>query len=366
MRNFTKLSAVLVMLFAVPSVFAQDAPVAEAETAQPTATQPKTTELYAAPDFEDVRARTVEWVAARGLTDAALIDRIGQLWAVGEDDVTDARLALDKVVQTFALADPQTKKFLDACALIQPPLLPPEADVLDKSDPGDFYTANLRLHYARYLVQRKMYDEALEQFEQIDPKATVDPATCLFYRAVCEHELLRKEAGLATIEKLLKNTENVPVTYSTVATLMQHDLEALNEKTLDSIARQMRDSERRLELARSGPRVQKVQDEIIAELDELIKKLEEQGGGGGGGDGSGNNPSNQSNSPANDSRVKGSTAPGEVDEKKFKNEGGWGNLPEKEQARAKNLIGREFPSHYRQAVEEYFKKLANRRANSGR
>ena len=88
----------------------------------------------------------------------------------------------------------------------------------------------------------------MHQFEQIDPKATVDPASCLFYRAVCEHELLRKDAGLATIEKLLKNTENVPVAYSTVATLMQHDLEALNEKTLDSIARQMRDSERRRDL----------------------------------------------------------------------------------------------------------------------
>ena len=361
-RNFS--TAALAMVLAASPAFAQDAPVAE-PAAKPAPAKPKIVELYAAPHFNDVRSRAIEWVASRGISDAALLDRIGRLWAVGEDEVTDARFALDKVIETFALADPEAKKFLDACAHIAAPLVPPEADLLDKSDPGDFDTANLRLHYARYLAQRKMYDEALEQFEQIDPKATVDPASCLFYRAVCEHELLRKEAGLATIEKLLKNTENVPVAYSTVATLMQADLEALSEKTLDSIARQMRDSERRLELARSGPRVQKVQDEIIAELDELIKKLEEQGGGGGGG-GDGQSNSNQSSAPANDSQVKGNTAPGEVDKKNFKNEAGWGDLPEKDQAKAKNLIGREFPAHYRQAVEEYFKKLANRRANSGR
>ena len=62
--------------------------------------------------------------------------------------------------------------------------------------------------------------------------------------------------------------------------------------------------------------------------------------------------------------MKGATAPGDVDKKKLSNRAGWGALPPKEEARAKNLINRNFPSHYRQAVEEYFKKLASRRANT--
>ena len=56
------------------------------------------------------------------------------------------------------------------------------------------------------------------------------------------------------------------------------------------------------------------------------------------------------------------TAPGETDKKKFSKEGQWGDMPDKQQAEAKNLINRNFPSHYRQAIETYFKKLANRTA----
>ena len=59
--------------------------------------------------------------------------------------------------------------------------------------------------------------------------------------------------------------------------------------------------------------------------------------------------------------MKGSTAPGEADSKSYPKQGKWGDLPPKEEAKAKQLIGREFPSHYRQAVEEYFKKIAERK-----
>ena len=74
------------------------------------------------------------------------------------------------------------------------------------------------------------------------------------------------------------------------------------------------------------------------------------------------NPSNlPSGSPAPDSIVKGAKAPGNVDRKNLKREAGWGALPPKEEARAKNLLNRNFPAHYRRAVEEYLKKIAGRR-----
>ena len=38
----------------------------------------------------------------------------------------------------------------------------------------------------------------------------------------------------------------------------------------------MQDSERRLDLGRGGQRVQKVQEEIVESLNEIIKKLEQQ------------------------------------------------------------------------------------------
>jgi hypothetical protein len=38
---------------------------------------------------------------------------------------------------------------------------------------------------------------------------------------------------------------------------------------------------------------------------------------------------------------------------------GWGNLPPHERDEALQQIGREFPAHYREAIEQYFKRLAS-------
>jgi hypothetical protein len=208
-----------------------------------------------------------------------------------------------------------------------------------------------------------MYDESLDLFVQIEPQHVVDPAGCLFYKSVCEHSLLLKDDGLKTIAALLTSTEDVPVRYATVAELMQADLESLREKSLDEVARQMRDVERRLALGRPGEETQRVEERIITTLDEIIEKIEQQQGGGGG-SGQGNPRGNQSSNPANDSYVGGATAPGEVDKEDIGRKDGWGDLPEKAQASAKELLDQQFPFHYRQAVEEYLKRIAQRAAPS--
>ncbi|OYW21514.1 MAG: hypothetical protein B7Z55_05715, partial [Planctomycetales bacterium 12-60-4] len=210
-------------------------------------------------------------------------------------------------------------------------------------------------------AEQRMYDEALTQLSAVNLEQAIDPATVLFYRAVASHEILEIPQAISALDVLQNQTAQVPVRYTTIAELMRDELEGLETQSLGEVARLMHDSERRLDLGRTGERVQGVQDRIVSTLDELIKKLEAQQGGGGGGGGSSNN-SNQSDAGADDSRVKGATAPGETDDKKFKKEGKWGDLPEKQQAEAKNLINRDFPSHYRQAIETYFRKLAGRPA----
>lgn len=344
----------------------EDAP--EEKTPVPAAKKPeraKGTDLYAPPSAEDARAQVIEAVAARGVKDKAVLEQVAKIWTFGEDEPA-ARLLLDKVVATYALIDPKADAFVKSCTLLEAPLIAPEPEFLKEVPADDFFARHLKLYYGRYLTERRMYDEGLSTLAGLDAKKLIDPAICFFFRAVCEHQLLKKDEALASVKTLLKNTEAVPASYVTVATLMQYELEGLNEKTLGHIARKMTDSERRLDLGRAGERVQKVQTEIIADLDELIEKLEQQGGGGGGGGGDGKNKSNQSSNPANDSQVKGQTGKGDVDKKPQGKEGGWGNLGEKEQTKAKNLIGRNFPSHYRQAIEEYFKKQATRPAGAGK
>ncbi|MEX0717084.1 MAG: hypothetical protein WD066_10865 [Planctomycetaceae bacterium] len=325
--------------------------------------------VNAPPAVDEVRAQTIRWVATQRPA-AETTRTVGEMWGELPADLSPRDL-LDRVIATFAAVDPETKQFLAECRLRDPGLLPPDASLLERDDLDEFYVTNLRLHFARHLAQRKMYDEALEQFAAFDPSKSVDPATALFFKAVCEHQLLLKDEGLATIGQLTSDTESVPQSYSTVATLMQYELEALRPDTLDEVSRLMKDSERRLDLARTGPDVQRRQDQIIAKLDLIIEKLEQQAGGGGGGGQdqgqgqgqgqgppSGNNPS----SPATESQVGGQRGPGEVDPQNFRNQGGWGNLPEKEREKAASGIVERYPGHYDASIENYFRRLANQPA----
>jgi len=172
---------------------------------------------------------------------------------------------------------------------------------------------------------------------------------------------LKKSDTLKSLGNLLDNTQNVPERYKAVALLMRHDIEQLKEASLGEVAKKMSDVERRLILGRGGEKTQKVEEEIVEALDEIIKKVEQQQQNSGGGGGQGGNQ-NQSGGAAGDSSVKGATAPGEVDKKDIGNKAGWGSLAPKKAAEAKNVINRNFPSHYREAIEQYFKKLANRPA----
>jgi hypothetical protein len=61
-----------------------------------------------------------------------------------------------------------------------------------------------------------------------------------------------------------------------VSVLMALDMQLWRDKDLGEIARKMDNIERRLELARGGPQTQKIQKEVVARLDELIKQLENQ------------------------------------------------------------------------------------------
>jgi hypothetical protein len=327
-------------------------------------------QLVAPPSADVVRTRTLEWVAERVADDKSRLEEVARLWALGDEPPSPEQL-FELAIRSFCLADRDTEAFVRSCALARPALLAPEARVLEKSEGGEFYLANIGLFFGRYLVQRQMFEEGLTVLEQVPIADVVDPASLLFYKAACQHHLLLKTEGLSTIEQLLKHTEGAPLRYTTVATLMQYDLEALEEKSLDEISRKMSDVERRLNLGRAGEKVQKKEDEIIATLDEIIQKIEEQQGGGGGGGQQnrgqqGRNQSNRPNSPAGDSSIKGDTAPGNVDPKKFDKKGEWGDLPPRERAKAKDLIAREFPAHYRAAIEEFTRKGANRAANSGK
>ncbi len=316
--------------------------------------------VFAPPSVADARTQALQWVAERGVTDKAVLERVAQEWTVGEVPLT-AEDILQRVIRTLTTADADAKKVVDACQEATPIAVWPREVIPQTDSMTNFARQHLRLHVGRFLAQRQLYEEALDVLVAVDPKQIVDPASYFFQRAICEHQLLKKGDAMRSLGNLLDNTQNVPERYKAVALLMRHDLEQLKDASLGEVAKKMLDVERRLTLGRGGEKTQKVEEEIVEALDEIIKKVEQQQQNSGGGGGQGGNQ-NQSGGAAGDSSVKGATAPGEVDKKDIGNKAGWGSLAPKKAAEAKNVINRNFPSHYREAIEQYFKKLANRPA----
>ncbi len=218
----------------------------------------------------------------------------------------------------------------------------------------------VRTWLGRELVRARFFDEALPVIAEVDPVESIDPAATLFYRGACYHTLLMKKEALADLRRLLENDNKCPVRFARTAQLMIADIKPLKEDSLDEISRLMTDVTRRLDLGRTDEDVKKQEQKVIDKLTKLIDKIEKQqqqqqqqqasGGQGGSQGGKG--------SPMQDSQAAGGGGSGDVDNKRIEQWDGWGNLPPAERQQAIQQISRDLPTHYREAIEAYFRKLA--------
>jgi hypothetical protein len=218
----------------------------------------------------------------------------------------------------------------------------------------------VKLWLGREFVRQDRFDDGLAVLADLDVATAIDPAALLFNRAACQHWLLEADAAVESLDRLLERAGGIPVRYERLARLMRADIAALEDESLDHIARRMRDVTRRLDQGRAGPKTRQVQDGVIESLDKLIAAIEKQqqesqcqsssgaGGSGRGGEGK----------PMDDSRLADGKGAGEVTRRDLGDADGWGNLPPHKRDEALQQIGREFPAHYREAIEQYFKRLA--------
>jgi hypothetical protein len=311
-----------------------------------------------APDA--ARAEAEAWLKSAGKTDDASRKAFDAVWQ-GE------RPVLDKVAETLTLGDPAAAKLLTAARDPEAPAPTALPGTLKDDKQPAFYRANLALAYAKALSNRKVYEEGLEALKAVKAEDVVDPGAFFFTKAVAEHALMLKDEANGSIARLLDDVADAPERYRTVAALMQFDMLTWQEKDLGWIARKMDNIQRRLDMARGGPKTRKMQKEVLLRLDEMIKQIENQAKGssqsnGGscpnGGQRDGQNNMQPSN-PLNDSQLGGRSGPGQVDPKKFKELAEvWGKLPEKERAKAIVGLTRDLDPRYREAIEAYFKKLS--------
>ena len=299
----------------------------------------------------------LHWLTLAGIDEAAAKTATA-LWADRQSVDVPADALVDLVVETFAVIDPATKRFVAECAAggpVQPPLF----DGV-RSDP--FYQNSVQLFHARWLAQHRYFDEALVILESLNPDASIDPASLFFYRAVCQQKLLRPAEAADSLVLLLNSTLDVPHRYQIVAEMMQQDLKNTEDGGLPEIARVMSDVQRRLDLGRSGEKVQKQEDQVVALLDKLLEDMQQQQqqqqGGGGSGGGSEQSEGAQG---ASQSSIKGAAADGEADRKELTENGAWGMLDKQAETQARELIRQQFPANYLDAISRYTKKIAERK-----
>lgn len=297
-----------------------------------------------------------EWIAT--IPDSGARARAEEAWVASvENGGASGADLLDAALAACGAADPRVAAVATA---IDDPAGLPDLAWLGESSVTPFARDTLRAWLGRELVRRDRFDEALPVLAAVDTATAIDPAAVLFHTAACQHWLLQSETAIVTLDTLLEHAGAIPVRYERVARLLRADIAALEDESLDHIARRMRDVTRRLGLGRPGPRTRAVQDGVIESLDKLIAKLEQESksqdsGSGGSGSGGGQG---QGGRPMDDSRIAGGRGPGEVTRKDIGDGDGWGQLPPHKREEALQQIGREYPAHYREAIEQYFKRLA--------
>ena len=311
------------------------------------------------PTVAEVKAAVEQWLSGQKLDDATKT-KVAALWAEDQLPAVSADI-LDRLAETVALADPATRDFVALCRVGQPPLVLTAFAALQDTARPPLLRNNLRLLYGRWLAQHELYDEALQQLDGLQPPDVVDPATLLFYQGVCHHRLLQKEPCLAALSCLQENKGKIPKRFEVLAGLMEADLKPLKTDSLDEVSRMMDDIERRLGFGRAGKRVRTEEEDVIAKLDKMIEELEKQAQQQQ--SSSSSQGGKQSTKPMQDSMPGGGSGPGEVDQRRTGVQSGWGNLPPKQREEALQQISKGLPSHYREVIEEYFRKLAREGGN---
>ncbi len=258
----------------------------------------------------------------------------------------------------LSLVDSDVKKAIAAALTGSTDAVNAAVAELDGADP--FSAANTRLLCARIYLDDDRYDEAFALIEPLDAGAVIDPASLTFAKGLAAFQLLKKEEGIKAVDSLLENRDAAPRRYVVLAERLKTRFETLEPDSLYEISRKMNDIGRRLDQGEAGKTVLRLEREVIESLDKMIKKLEDaqkaaqsaQGGNQGG---------NQSSSPAQKSALLGGKGPGNVTKKNIGAKTGWGDLPPKDRESALQELSRQFPSHYRDVIEQYFRELARKK-----
>ncbi len=324
--------------------------------------------VWTVPTTEQLREDLVRWFDTAALDPTVKANLLAP-WPENEASRSiPPEILAQRVLDTLRAASPEVAQFVGQCDAIEWTSLPfgqklrqPELPLPFRGEDGAIsprLSGVLKMYLAQRLVRAHYYDEALPLLRQMRPENTVDPIAVLFCLGIANNELSNKKEGLRAM-KQLRDSFSSESPYSRrfleVAKLLENELKELDddEKKPENIAKKMEDIQRRLGQGNTDKKVQDVEKDVLESLEKLIEKLEEQqkqsGKSAQGG---------QGNKPADESRILRQKGPGNVGEKNIGDQSGWGELPAKQREAALMQIEKEFPSHYRDIIEQYFRQMA--------
>jgi hypothetical protein len=258
----------------------------------------------------------------------------------------------------------------DACRKIMSPLA---------KDADPFIAVHAAAYEIKALVGLERPADALARIEELLGAETAALARVeahsyfgpemVFLRGFCLLSDLRYDAAAEALLLLKQRYPGASQRLIVSAEQMLKEIEDHQPGRIAEVADLMGFAGQRLTQGDTGERVRTRQERIIEILDKLIKEAEDQeqssssssssgGGGGGSGRSGGGNPS----SPMQDSALPGG-APGEgpLHDRPRANPGEmWGAMPPAERERVLQALRDNFPSRYRQLVEQYYEHLAKK------
>ncbi|MFQ5430469.1 MAG: tol-pal system YbgF family protein [Phycisphaerae bacterium] len=186
-----------------------------------------------------------------------------------------------------------------------------------------------------------------------------------FMLGYCQVHNLAYEQAYATFEDFLKHYPNAPERLRTAATQIMTELARRAPGRLGDVRDLLDYARRRIRNGLVDDRVTERQEEAVALLDNLIEEAEEKEKNSGGGDGSGQG-SGRGNSGGNQPQrgAQRSTLPsgggrvGELRKRRAHPGEMWGRMPPRERREILQALQEQFPSQYRELLEQYYKQLA--------
>ncbi len=247
--------------------------------------------------------------------------------------------------------------------------------LLDNPDP--YVTLHAQIALARLFIEQDRYEEAepllasLANREQDLIVKTFAEAEVDFLLGYCRLANLKYDEALTDLEKFERQHPDAEDQYRLPARQMIQELKARQPESLGEVSDLMTYAARRLTAHGTYQTIRQRQDRAIELLDRLIQQAEDQEKQGSntgckqcGGKGCpacqkpGGNPLNPSR-PMDESRLpSGASQIGELRASPRARPGeAWGKMPPKEREQILQSLRQNFPSRYRQLIEQYYLQL---------